>query len=152
MTERRATPRRQASHLVVAAVATFGLAVAASACGDDAGNGDSAAATIEAPAGTSAGGGDAVRGEQLARSTGCAGCHGQDFGGGAGPSLVGLAGAEVPLEDGTTVIADTAYLIRSIADPGAEVVADYNLRMPANNLSDAEIADVVAYIETLADG
>ena len=133
-------------------MATFGLAVAASACGDDGGSGDGAAATIDAPAGTSAGGGDVARGEQLARSTGCAGCHGQDFGGGAGPSLVGLAGAEVLLEDGTTVIADTAYLIRSIADPGAEVVADYNLRMPANNLSDAEIADVVAYIETLADG
>ena len=153
MTERGATRRRQAAHLAVAAVATLGLAVAASACGDDGdGNGDGAAATIEAPAGTSAGGGDAVRGEQLARSTGCAGCHGQDFGGGAGPSLVGLAGAEVPLADGTTVVADTAYLIRSIADPGAELVADYNLRMPANNLSDAEIADIVAYIETLADG
>jgi cytochrome c oxidase subunit 2 len=136
-------------------MATFGLAVAAAACGDDGGNGDGAAATVEAPAGTSAGdasGGDAVRGEQLARSAGCAGCHGQDFGGGAGPSLVGLAGAEVLLEDGTTVIADTAYLVRSIADPGADVVADYNLRMPANNLSDAEIADIVAYIETLADG
>ena len=63
----------------------------------------------------------------------------------------GLAGAEVPLADGTTVVADTAYLIRSIVDPGAELVADYNLRMPANNLSDAEIADIVAYIETLAD-
>ena len=131
------------------------MAVAAAACGGGDGDGDDAAATIEAPAGTSAGGGsgaDAVRGEQLARSMGCAGCHGQDFGGGAGPSFIGLAGAEVPLADGTTVVADTAYLIRSIADPGAELVADYNLRMPANNLSDAEIADIVAYIETLADG
>ena len=154
MTERRATRRRQAANLAVAAAATLCLAVAAAACGDD-GGGNGAAATIEAPAGTSAGGGtggDAVSGEQLARSMGCAGCHGQDFGGGAGPPLVGLAGAEVPLADGTTVVADTAYLIRSIADPGAELVADYNLRMPANNLSDAEIADIVAYIETLADG
>jgi cytochrome c oxidase subunit 2 len=154
--ERRATRRQQATNLAVAAAATLCLAVAAAACGDDDdGGGDGAAATIEAPAGTSAGGGtggDAASGEQLARSMGCAGCHGQDFGGGAGPPLVGLAGAEVPLADGTTVVADTAYLIRSIADPGAELVADYNLRMPANNLSDAEIADIVAYIETLADG
>lgn len=132
-------------------MATFGLAVAAAAC--DGGNGDSAAETIEAPASVGDGtGGDAVRGEQLARSSGCAGCHGQDFGGGAGPSLVGLAGADVLLEDATTVIADTAYLTRSITDPGAQVVAGYNLRMPANGLSDAEIADIVAYIETLADG
>lgn len=144
---------------MVAAVATLALAGAAAACGGDgddgADAGAGAAVTTGAPAAASAGsdsGGDAVRGEQLARSMGCAGCHGQDFGGGAGPSLVGLAGADVLLADGTTVVADTAYLIRSIADPGAELVADYNLRMPANNLSDDEIADIVAYIETLADG
>ncbi len=155
MTERGTSRRRQGASLAVATVATLCLAVAAAACGDDGGEGDGAAATIQAPVGTSAGGGsggDAVRGEQLARSMGCAGCHGQDFGGGAGPALVGLAGADVLLADGTTVVADTAYLVTSIADPGAQLVADYNLRMPANSLSDAEIADIVAYIETLADG
>ncbi len=116
--------------------------------------GGNAAVSTDAPAaGTGGGeGGDAVNGEQLARSMGCAGCHGQDFGGGAGPSLVGLAGSEVPLADGTTVVADTAYLTRSIANPSADLVADYNLKMPANSLSDAEIADIVAFIETLADG
>jgi cytochrome c1 len=40
-------------------------------------------------------------------------------------------------------------LIRAIADPAAELVADYTLRMPANNLSDDEIAAVVAFIESL---
>jgi cytochrome c oxidase subunit 2 len=129
--------------------------VACGGDGDEAGSaGDDAAVTTDAstanPAGTA--GGDAVNGEQLARSMGCAGCHGQDFGGGAGPSLVGLAGSDVPLVDGTTMVADTAYLTRAIANPSADLVADYNLKMPANNLTDDEIADIVAFIETLADG
>jgi cytochrome c oxidase subunit 2 len=97
-------------------------------------------------------GGDVTRGEQLSRSSGCAGCHGQDFQGGAGPEWIGLAGSEVTLADGTTTIADTAYLTRAIANPAAELVADYTLRMPANGLSDDEIADIVAFIESLADG
>jgi len=66
--------------------------------------------------------------------------------------LVGLAGSQVELADGTTLVADTAYLTRAIANPSADLVADYNLKMPANTLSDAEIADIVAYIETRADG
>jgi cytochrome c oxidase subunit 2 len=95
------------------------------------------------------GAGDAANGEQLARSKGCAGCHGQDFGGGAGPDWIGLAGSDVELTNGSVVVADTAYLTRAIAVPSAELVAGYNLKMPANGLSDAEIADIVAFIETL---
>lgn len=133
------------------------MALAAVSCGDesnDAGSGSVADTGSSAVADTSssAGGADPANGEQLSRSSGCAGCHGGDFGGGAGPGWIGLAGSEQTLADGTVVVADAAYLIRAIADPSAEVVADYTLRMPANNLSDAEIADVVAFIETLADG
>ncbi len=94
----------------------------------------------------------AQRGEQLSRSNGCAGCHGQNFEGGAGPSWIGLAGSEVKLVDGTTVVADDAYLIAAIGAPSQELVDGYTLKMPANNLSDAEIDDIVAYINTLADG
>ena len=141
------------------------MASAAVSCSSDAGE-EGGAEGGEADSGTvagtdssagagsspSAGGADPVNGEQLSRSSGCAGCHGSDFGGAAGPGWVGLAGSERTLADGTVVVADTAYLTRSIADPSAELVADYTLRMPANGLSDAEIADIVAFIETLADG
>jgi cytochrome c oxidase subunit 2 len=136
--------------IVTASAATTVLAFAAVSCGSDAGQ--SAADGGDVPDVTTPGGASVTNGEQLARSSGCAGCHGQNFGGGAGPSLVGLAGSEVTLVDGSTVIADTAYLTRSIAEPSADLVADYNLKMPANGLSDAEIADIVAFIETLADG
>jgi cytochrome c oxidase subunit 2 len=121
------------------------LALAAVSCGDDGGQADSRPGSSEQPAS------GAANGEQLARSSGCAGCHGADFGGGAGPGWVGLAGSDVELVDGTVVVADTAYLTRAIADPSAEVHAGWTLRMPANNLSDAEIADIVAFIETLTE-
>jgi cytochrome c oxidase subunit II len=130
------------------------MALAAVSCGDGSDDtaDDSASDAVAGTESSTVGGGDPAIGEQLSRSRGCAGCHGQDFGGGAGPEWIGLAGSEVTLADGSTVVADTAYLVRAIADPSAELVADYNLRMPANNLSDSEIADIVAFIETLADG
>ena len=56
------------------------------------------------------------------------------------------------LSYGTTVIADDAYLTAAIADPSSQLVDGYNLRMPANNLTDAEVADIVAFIRTLSDG
>ena len=136
-------PRRSWARVMIAAAATVAMAFAAMSCGDSS---DGA----EGSGGDGADGSAAAAGEQLAQSNGCAGCHGQDFGGGAGPGLAGLAGSEVALVDGSTIIADTAYLTRSIAEPSADLVADYTLKMPANGLSDAEIADIVVYIETLA--
>ena len=100
---------------------------------------------------TGSGGSAPIEGEQIARSNGCAGCHGQDFGGAAGPGWIGLAGSEVELTDGTTIVVDDDYLTRAITDPAADVAAGYTLKMPANNLTDDEVAAIVAYINTLAD-
>ncbi len=142
---------RSLGRIAVATAASLTMALAAVSCGpsaDEAGVGGDAGATADAPAAGSA----AANGEQLLRSSGCAGCHGADFRGGAGPSLVGLAGLQVELADGSTLVADTAYLTRAIANPSADLVADFNLKMPANALTDAEIADIVAYVETRSDG
>ena len=136
---------RSLRRVALASGVTLTMLVAAAACGgDDQGDGS---ASSEVTSGSAA-----ERGEDLARSKGCAGCHGQDFGGGAGPEWVGLAGSEVTLADGSTVVADEAYLVRAIADPGAQLVDGYNLKMPGNNLSDSEIDDIVAFIQSLADG
>ncbi len=145
MRERSPSIRIRFARYASATAATVVLAVVAVSCGDDGDQAESSPAASQAPAS------GAANGEQLARSSGCAGCHGADFGGGAGPGWIGLAGSEVELTDGTVVVADTAYLTRAIADPSAEVTAGYNLKMPANSLSDAEIADIVVFIETLAD-
>ena len=91
-------------------------------------------------------------GYAIFRSNGCASCHGTAGQGGVGPPLIGLLGSEVELSDGATVVADRAYLAESIKDPGAKRVADFRLPMPSNNLSDAEIDAVIAFIMDLTPG
>lgn len=88
-------------------------------------------------------------GLEAAQHAGCASCHGADFAGGVGPSWVGLAGSTRPLSDGSSVVADRAYLVESIAEPSAKRVSGYSLVMPSNSLSDDEIARIVDYIEAL---
>lgn len=84
----------------------------------------------------------------------CTICHSTNGGVGIGPSWKGLYGSKVELADGTTVIADEAYLIRSIKDPSAQTVKGFATgTMPQYGqvLTDQQIADLVAYIETLSD-
>jgi cytochrome oxidase Cu insertion factor (SCO1/SenC/PrrC family)/mono/diheme cytochrome c family protein len=111
------------------------LLVGLAACGDDSGD------TALSEAGQS--------GREIATANGCAGCHGVNGQGGVGPTWQGLAGSEVELEDGRTVIADDDYLYRAITDPNAEMTEGYSLQMPQNQLSDDEVADVIAYIRDL---
>lgn len=89
-----------------------------------------------------------VRGKQIARSAGCSSCHGAEGQGGLGPSWVGIEGTERQLADGRVVIADEAYLIRSIRDPQADLVAGWNVKMPGNNLSDDQIQDLLAFMRS----
>lgn len=91
----------------------------------------------------------ALKGKQLAISKGCASCHifyGKDA---AGPTWKGAYGSEVTLDDGSTVIADEAYLIQSIKDPWSQKVEGFGTIMPRNSLSDEEVALIVAYIKEL---
>jgi cytochrome c1 len=88
-------------------------------------------------------------GWQTTRAKGCAACHGSAGEGGVGPAFAGLYGSEVPLQDGTTVLADDTYLERSINDPNADKVEGYNLPMPQSNLSDAEIASILDYLREI---
>lgn len=94
--------------------------------------------------------GPAGAGERLAQSAGCAGCHGATFQGtGTAPKLTGLFGSTVTLEDGSTVPADEAYLRRAITDPQSQRVRGYPVQMPKNQLSDAEVNDLVAFLTAL---
>ena len=91
----------------------------------------------------------AEAGRDIANISGCPACHGLDGEGKTGPAWVGLAGAERPLDDGTTVIADAEYLRRSIIEPDAQQVAGYTIKMPVNGLDEAEVDAIVAYIQEL---
>jgi cytochrome c oxidase subunit 2 len=89
----------------------------------------------------------AARGREVARTNGCSACHGSNGEGGVGPPFVGLYGSRVRLADGSSVLADDAYLTEAIKDPNAARPAAYDdVAMPSNNLSDAQIAALVAYI------
>ena len=92
----------------------------------------------------------AEAGRSIAKSNGCGSCHGTSGQGGVGPSFVDLFGSVVQLDDGSTTIADRAYLFESITDPGAKKVDGYRLPMPTNRLTDEEIDKVITYIEALA--
>jgi cytochrome c oxidase subunit 2 len=116
------------------------VAALAAACG----NGGAGASDSLSPA--------AEHGQQLARTSGCTACHGANGQGGVGPAWTGALGSTVKLTDGSTVTVDEAYLTRSIKDPEAQVVAGSSVAMPKNDLSDQDVADLVAYISALKAG
>jgi cytochrome c oxidase subunit 2 len=90
-----------------------------------------------------------AKGQLLVAANGCAACHSINGAAGVGPTWLGLFGHEVELEDGTTVVADDAYLIQSIKDPKSQVVKGFQPTMPVYPFTDEEIANIVAYIKTL---
>ena len=90
------------------------------------------------------------RGQALVAANGCAACHSVNGATGIGPTWRGLFGSEEQLTDGTTVIVDEAYIAESIHDPQAKIVEGFETQlMPTYGFTDAQIADLVAYIKTL---
>lgn len=92
-------------------------------------------------------------GKAVAARLGCLGCHTLDGAAHIGPTWAGLYGRQVPLNDGTTVVADDAFLTESIMDPGAKVHAGYPPVMPGyfGRLQPAETAAIVELIQSLRD-
>jgi cytochrome c oxidase subunit 2 len=97
-------------------------------------------------------GGDIVsEGQRLAGAQGCLKCHSVDGTPHIGPTWVDLYLREQKLKDGNTVLADEAYLTKSMMDPAAQIVAGYQNVMPTyqGKLSPPEVAAVVEYIKSL---
>lgn len=93
----------------------------------------------------------AETGQKLFQSLGCTNCHRFDTQG-RGPNLVGVFGKPVLLSDGTSVIADDAYIRESILDPGAKIVAGFRPIMPSFQgvLNEDQLLSVIAYIKSLS--
>jgi cytochrome c oxidase subunit 2 len=91
------------------------------------------------------------QGKILATKYGCVGCHSVDGTALTGPTWFGLYGSNVPLADGSTVVADDAFITESILDPNAKIVEGYPSPsvMPPYALTDEEITNLIAYIQTL---
>src|SRR5579859_4942095 len=106
--------------------------------------------TVAQVAGTPQGIALSLEGEQLFQASGCSACH-VDEGKGVGPSLVGLFGSQVALDDGSSTLADDTYLRESILDPNRKIVAGYHGIMPTyrGQLSEDQVVQLIAYIKSL---
>ena len=91
-----------------------------------------------------------ARGAKVFDGKACANCHGPGGKGGLGPTLRGLPGSEVELEDGTVVVADDDYIRRAIQDPSAQIADGYSIEMTPFDLTDEQVDDLVAYIHDLS--
>jgi cytochrome c oxidase subunit 2 len=95
----------------------------------------------------------AERGEALASTNGCLGCHSVDGSKRVGPTLKGFWGSErIVTRDGqeTSLVADDDYLRKALLEPSIEVLQGYPPAMPPYpGLSDADIQDLRAWLETL---
>ncbi len=116
-----------------------------------------AAGTAAAPgpvpaAAATAGAARVAQGRLLARERGCVACHSVDGSAGVGPSWKGLYRRREPLEGGQSVLADEAYLREAIQAPKARIVRGFAPIMPEQAFGEADLAALVAYIESLGGG
>lgn len=90
----------------------------------------------------------AQAGAKLYDQLACITCHGT----GRGPSLVGVYGNPVRLSDGSTVIADDAYLRESVLYPSAKIVQGYGPIMPTfkGQVTEEQLLQLIAYIKSLS--
>ncbi|MGI9558967.1 MAG: c-type cytochrome, partial [Thermodesulfobacteriota bacterium] len=91
------------------------------------------------------------RGEKLYANRGCNACHSIDGSDGIAPTFKGLFGRQEVLVGGGEVRADENYLIESIYEPQAKMVAGYQPVMPSFKgiLSEGEVSDIIEYVKTL---
>ena len=80
---------------------------------------------------------------------GCTACHSLDGSDAIGGTLKGLYGSTRTLADGTTVIADDAYLRESIVNPDAKVVKGLDPVMPPTDLPPADLAAILELLHTM---
>ena len=100
-----------------------------------------AAAAAETPAG---------RGNSLVTANGCLGCHTIDGSPSTGPTWLGILGRQEELTDGCVITIDEEYIKESILNPQAKIVAGFDgVIMPTYEFSDDQIADIIAYMDTL---
>ena len=93
------------------------------------------------------------KGEEIYKSIGCMACHSIDGSteGRSGPSFKGLYGSQRHFVDGSSEVADEAYIRRSILEPSAQVVDGKEVEMPSyvGILDEADVSALILYIKSL---
>jgi len=102
------------------------------------------------------GGGQALVavGRNLATVKGCVACHSTDGSRIIGPSFKGIYGHEVTVMTGgqeRKLVVNDDYIRRSMLDPTADIVKDYQPLMPSQKglVTDEEINAIIQYIKSL---
>ncbi|MFZ5468897.1 MAG: cytochrome c oxidase subunit II [Myxococcota bacterium] len=90
----------------------------------------------------------AAQGQRVAVAQGCFKCHTTDGEPHIGPSWLGLYRQEVKLASGEVVVADEAYLTRSMMDPLADQVAGFAAVMPSFQ-GRLDVGDAAALVELI---
>jgi cytochrome c oxidase subunit 2 len=92
----------------------------------------------------------AAGGAKLFNDLACNTCHRPDSAD-RGPVLDGLVGRTVKLQDGTTTLADEAYVRESILNPSAKVVDGYQPIMPTFQglVSEEGLVQLIEYVKSL---
>ncbi|MDZ7718869.1 MAG: c-type cytochrome [Balneolaceae bacterium] len=94
----------------------------------------------------------AARGEQLYAQNACQTCHSLDGSRLVGPSFQGLFGRQRTFTDGSTRVADEAYITQSIREPGSQVVEGYqNAMVPYDYLSEGEVQSLIEFIKSVSE-
>jgi cytochrome c oxidase subunit II len=91
-------------------------------------------------------------GSKQYQEKGCFACHTTDGTPSVGPTFKGLFGKTVTVSTGgkeRKLVADEAYLRRSVLDPSADIVAGFPPVMPPLTLTDEEINALIEFIKGL---
>lgn len=93
-----------------------------------------------------------AQGNTLFQQLGCNTCHQQETQG-RGPSLIGVYGHHVQLEDGRVITADESYIRESILSPSAKVVSGFKPIMPVFQglLDEEQLNQLVEYVKSLGN-
>ena len=90
-----------------------------------------------------------LAGSELLAKYQCTACHSTDGSAGVGASFKGLTGSRRTMSDGSTLVADEAYLRESIEKPDARIVKGFEPMMPAVPIPPSELEAILEYLETL---
>ena len=96
-------------------------------------------------------GGLADRGKEVFNEKGCNACHSVNGTRVVGPTMKGLAGIKREFADGSSAVADDAYLRESILLSGAKIVKDYPAAMPIfkGQIEEEDVSALIDYIKSL---
>jgi cytochrome c oxidase subunit II len=94
-----------------------------------------------------------LSGKALFEQYRCHTCHRAGGGVSRGPPLDGIFGKMIPLADGSTVVADEAYIRESILEPGAKVRAGYEPVMPTfeGQIGEEDILAIINHLKSTTD-